>query len=57
MIAVHSPDKGFNTNPSPDLILEAGHRLVVMGTEKQLDALSSIDSECRIIAPGETLGA
>jgi voltage-gated potassium channel len=57
VIAVHSPDEGFNTNPSPDLILEAGHRLVVMGTEKQLDALSSVDSECRIVAPTETLGA
>lgn len=57
VIAVHSQKEGFNTNPSPDLILEAGHRLVVMGTEKQLDALSSVDSECRIVAPTETLGA
>jgi voltage-gated potassium channel len=57
VIAVHSPQKGFNTNPSPDLVLEAGHRLVVMGTEKQLDALSLIDSECRVISPTETPGA
>lgn len=57
VIAVHSPDHGFNTNPSPDLVLAAGQRLVVMGTEKQLEALSLIDSECRIVAPTETYGA
>lgn len=55
VLAVSRPQTGFNTNPPADLMLEAGDRLVVMGTEHQLSALERFDSSCRIVPPGTPL--
>lgn len=52
ILAVHNAQSGFNTNPPPELVLDAGDRLVVMGTEDQLAELERLDTECRIVAPG-----
>lgn len=54
VLAVHKPDSGFNTNPPADMVLDAGDRLVVMGTEQQLGALERLDVECRLVPPGVT---
>lgn len=41
ILAVHSEDGGLNTNPAPDTVLNAGDRLVALGTFAQLQALIS----------------
>jgi voltage-gated potassium channel len=51
ILAVHNDATGFNTNPPPELVLHARDRLVVMGTEQQLAALTGLDKECRIVGP------
>lgn len=51
VIAVHHPHAGFNTNPTSDLVLEAGDHMVVMGTATQLAALERLDTECSPVPP------
>jgi voltage-gated potassium channel len=40
ILAVHRAGGTVNTNPSPDLVLESGDRLVAIGTEEQLALLA-----------------
>jgi voltage-gated potassium channel len=54
ILAVHRAGGHVNTNPAPELVLEAGDRLVAIGTEDQLALLAGkacrSPEECR--APG-----
>jgi len=54
ILAVHRAGGEVNTNPSPDLVLQAGDRLVAIGTEEQLALLAGkacrSPEECR--SPG-----
>lgn len=54
ILAVHREGGGVNTNPVPDFVLEAGDRLVAIGTEEQLALLAGkacrSPEECR--SPG-----
>lgn len=49
VLAVRQPGGQFLTNPSPEVVLEAGHLLIAIGTEPQLKALG----ECAL-PEGET---
>ena len=40
VLAVRRPDGSFDTNPSPELTIEAGDVLIGVGTAAQLDALA-----------------
>lgn len=41
VLAVHGPDGPINTNPTPETMMEAGDRLIVLGTDAQLREFAS----------------
>lgn len=42
ILAMRQPDQRFVTNPAPETIIEPEHILIAIGTEAQLEALSSL---------------
>jgi len=45
VLAVRRPDGSFDTNPSPELTIEAGDVLIGVGTAAQLDALARFTAQ------------
>jgi voltage-gated potassium channel len=46
VLALREEDGTFNTNPSPDTTIRAGHILIAIGTASELDALERTIDEC-----------
>jgi voltage-gated potassium channel len=48
VLAIHGSDEDVNSNPSPDTVMRAGDRLVVLGSDDQLRTLAEgacVDAE------------
>jgi voltage-gated potassium channel len=42
ILAMRQPDRQFVTNPPPETVVEPEHILIAIGTQAQLEALSSL---------------